>query len=185
MVTRYFADGPKPKIAKVGDAGIDLCYCGRVPFKMEPGVLFKIPTGVFFEIPLGYCGIIFERSGLGSKHGYSIHGRVIDAGYRGEIVVIARVIQHGRIVDVGSKDFQEERPIDVLVDHEKGVYEQAVITTSKSESSSEMKTLIFKPGDRVAQMVILPHLHELVEVLKKEELSDTARGTTGLGSTGR
>jgi dUTP pyrophosphatase len=39
------------------------------------------------------------------------------------------------------------------------------------------------PGDRFAQLVLMPVLTpELVEV---EELSDTARGTGGFGSTGR
>lgn len=182
MQVKVYADGPKPKIAKAGDAGIDLCYCGRVPFKMESGYLYKIPTGAFFEIPVGYCGIIFERSGLGSKHGYSIHGRVVDAGYRGEVIVLAKLLS-GRVVDVGSKDFQDERPVDVLVDHKNNIWEQAVISTK--ENANDMNQLVFKPGDRVAQMVILPHLHELVEAARKEDLSNTVRGTTGLGSTGK
>ncbi|HEY0254094.1 MAG TPA: dUTP diphosphatase [Kofleriaceae bacterium] len=42
---------------------------------------------------------------------------------------------------------------------------------------------VVKPGDRIAQMVIAPVVQaELVEVT---ELSDTARGAGGFGSTGR
>jgi dUTP pyrophosphatase len=40
-----------------------------------------------------------------------------------------------------------------------------------------------KPGERIAQMVIAPVAH--AEVVEVEELSDTARGAGGFGSTGR
>ena len=39
------------------------------------------------------------------------------------------------------------------------------------------------PGDRVAQMLIVPV--DLPEIVEADELSDTQRGTGGFGSTGR
>lgn len=42
---------------------------------------------------------------------------------------------------------------------------------------------VFKKGDRVAQMVIVPYLKCRVE--ESEELSKTERGTGGFGSTGK
>jgi dUTP pyrophosphatase len=40
-----------------------------------------------------------------------------------------------------------------------------------------------KPGERIAQMVIAPVAH--ADVVEVEELSETARGAGGFGSTGR
>ena len=42
---------------------------------------------------------------------------------------------------------------------------------------------VVEPGDRIAQLLILPVLRPEVEVVS--ELSDTARGAGGFGSTGR
>ena len=39
------------------------------------------------------------------------------------------------------------------------------------------------PGDRIAQLVVMPFLE--LEFEEKDELSDTARGAGGFGSTGR
>lgn len=40
----------------------------------------------------------------------------------------------------------------------------------------------FRPGDRIAQLVVVPYLGEAYEV---EELDDTQRGAGGFGSSGR
>jgi len=72
-----------------GDACIDLPYNGDEEFVFNLGTVYRIPTKCHVEIPLGMSGIIFERSGLGAKYGVTIHGRVIDPNYRGEIIVIA------------------------------------------------------------------------------------------------
>ena len=45
------------------------------------------------------------------------------------------------------------------------------------------ETQIVEPGERVAQMIITPYIRGLFNVV--DELSDTARGTGGFGSTGR
>jgi len=41
----------------------------------------------------------------------------------------------------------------------------------------------YKVGDRVAQLIIMPH--PIVELVEVEELSETERGTGGHGSTGK
>ena len=46
-----------------------------------------------------------------------------------------------------------------------------------------MPPLFVRPGDRVAQAIILPY--EKVEFIEADELTDTARGTGGFGSTGQ
>jgi dUTP pyrophosphatase len=49
------------------------------------------------------------------------------------------------------------------------------------------ETITFQPGDRIAQMVCLPHLTAdgALEVSELEKLGATERGVAGFGSTGR
>jgi len=93
------------------------------------------------EGPEQAAAFVFGRSGLGIKHGIvpSNAVGVIDADYRGEIIV--------GLSNHGGSDYT------------------------------------IQPGERVAQMVILPVLAPTV--VEVEELSDTARGAGGFGSTGR
>ena len=44
-------------------------------------------------------------------------------------------------------------------------------------------TRVIEPGERIAQLVIMPYL--AVEFSEVEELTDTARGEGGFGSTGK
>ena len=46
-----------------------------------------------------------------------------------------------------------------------------------------MEIYVVEPGDRIAQLVIVPVLHPEIEVV--EDLPETARGAGGFGSTGR
>lgn len=43
-------------------------------------------------------------------------------------------------------------------------------------------TVVVEPGDRLAQMILLPYVQPVIEVV--EELGETARGEGGFGSTG-
>jgi deoxyuridine 5'-triphosphate nucleotidohydrolase len=52
---------------------------------------FSLPTGIYLEIPPGYCGIIYGRSGL-EVDGLQIFNGVIDSNYRGEVMVLARMV---------------------------------------------------------------------------------------------
>src|SRR5262249_47770902 len=56
-----------------------------------PGERTMIPTGVSVAIPPGYAGFVMIRSGLAARHGIACVNSpgLIDAGYRGEVIVIA------------------------------------------------------------------------------------------------
>ncbi|HJQ23577.1 MAG TPA: dUTP diphosphatase [Blastocatellia bacterium] len=79
---------PVPRYQHAGDAGLDLP--SRIDYRLEPGERARIPTGVAVAIPHGYAGFVMVRSGLAARHGISCVNApgLIDAGYRGEIVVI-------------------------------------------------------------------------------------------------
>jgi dUTP pyrophosphatase len=74
-----------PQYAKANDAGMDLYAVGS--YEMKPGDSVLVKTGIAFEIPEGHAGLIWDRSGFSTKNKVKVLGGVIDAGYRGEIIV--------------------------------------------------------------------------------------------------
>ena len=78
-----------PATARTGDAGVDLY--ARVDAVLEPhGGRVLMPTGIAIALPLGYAGFVLPRSGNALKHGVTVVNSpgLIDAGYRGEIMVV-------------------------------------------------------------------------------------------------
>ena len=66
------------------DAGLDLYSTEEVILK--PGTVTKVKTGIAVSLPANSVGLIWDRSGNGSK-GIKVFGGVIDEEYRGEIIV--------------------------------------------------------------------------------------------------
>jgi dUTP pyrophosphatase len=135
-------DAVVPRRMYAHDAGLDLCWCpegGTVP---PTGLWSEFPTGLAMEIPQGYFLLVKERSGLARRYGTKVLGGVIDAGYRGEIIVMLAV-----------------------------------------PTKETWETMALKPGDRIAQALLLPVVG--VEVEEVEALSGSERGAGGFGSSGR
>ena len=82
---KVVCEGEVPEYAHEGDAGLDLHAAegGAVP----AGGSSLVRTGVRVEIPSGCVGLVFPRSGLGSK-GITLRNAVgvVDSGYRGEVM---------------------------------------------------------------------------------------------------
>lgn len=78
-----------PTYAYEGDAGLDLRANESVEIPPHERVL--ISTGIAIALPDGYAGFVQPRSGMALKRGLSIANTpgLIDAHYRGEIMVIA------------------------------------------------------------------------------------------------
>lgn len=74
-----------PRYATEGDAAFDLPTAKDVT--IAPGERALIPTGLKMEIPAGYVGLIWDKSGVSFKQGMKVLGGVIDASYRGEVMV--------------------------------------------------------------------------------------------------
>lgn len=81
----------EPTRATDGSAGFDLYATDN--HTVWPDARVKIPTGISLEIPQGYAGFIWPRSGMAVKHGFDILAGLIDADFRGEIMVAG--INHG------------------------------------------------------------------------------------------
>lgn len=73
-----------PTKSRKTDAGYDLYSDEDIALYAEDTKL--ISTGIAFAIPDGYAGLIWDRSGLGSK-GIHRHAGVIDSSYRGDVKV--------------------------------------------------------------------------------------------------
>jgi dUTP pyrophosphatase len=110
--------------------------------------------GVALEIPKGFVGLVFPRSSI-RKTGLQLSNSVgvIDSGYRGELQATFNKLFGGEAMYDEMK-VKEIQPND-----------------------------FYKVGDRVAQIMIIPH--PPIEFEEVDELSDTERGEGGFGSTGK
>lgn len=77
--------GYVPRYAHDGDAGMDLRAVEDCT--IAPGESAMVRTGLHVEVPRWHVGLVFPRSGLGSK-GITLRNAtgVIDSGYRGEVL---------------------------------------------------------------------------------------------------
>lgn len=80
-----------PKQAHDTDAGFDLHSTTRVD--IPPGGSMLVGTGLLMEIPEGWCGQINPRSGMASTHKVVVGARIIDSGFRSEVMI--NLINHG------------------------------------------------------------------------------------------
>lgn len=81
-----------PKFAHDGDACFDLCADIKEPVTINPGSTVEIGTGLAFNTPAGWKIMLYSRSGHGFKHNVRLANctGVVDATYRGEVIVALR-----------------------------------------------------------------------------------------------
>jgi dUTP pyrophosphatase len=110
--------------------------------------------GIALEIPKGFVGLVFPRSSI-RKTGLQLSNSVgvIDSGYRGEIQATFNKL-------FGGEAMYDEMKVNEIQPND-----------------------FYKVGDRVAQIMIIPHPE--IEFEEADELSDTERGEGGFGSTGK
>ena len=110
--------------------------------------------GIALEIPEGFVGLVFPRSSI-RKTGLQLSNSVgvIDSGYRGELQATFNKV-------FGGEAMYDEMKVNEIQPND-----------------------FYKVGDRVAQIMIIPH--PPIEFEEADELSDTERGDGGFGSTGK
>lgn len=145
--------------AHPSDACYDLVARLDSPILLRSEDVVLIPTGIIALLPPGWEARVYSRSGLSTKNSVSLVNGVgiIDAAYRGEIIV--PMIYH------------DKRRI---VNHESG-----------SVRSIGGRTVEIKPGDRIAQIAFrrIPDF-ELEFIEGDVDVNSTDRGTSGFGSSG-
>ena len=84
-IKKLHPDAKLPNRAHADDAGRDL-FCVE-KLVLQPGEKAAVSTGIAMAIPTGYVGLVWDKGGVGIKGGVKILGGVVDAAYRGEIIV--------------------------------------------------------------------------------------------------
>lgn len=85
LIKKVDASAVVPNFAHATDAGMDLYALESVT--IAPGERVQVRTGIALAIPAGYVGLVWDKSGVSHKGGLKTLGGVIDAGYRGEVMV--------------------------------------------------------------------------------------------------
>lgn len=155
-------DAQVPTVVHAGsDLGFDLYAIEDVI--LPPGVPVKVRTGIAVEGPSG-CGFILgDRSSMAAK-GVTYAGGRIDAGYRGEILVC--------LINLNQPQYS----LQIERNAEGQIMEAALKVADAS--------ITLRKGDRIIQMSPIQARTDM-QLCLVEQLSDSARGVGGYGSSGR
>lgn len=96
----------------------------------------------------------------------------IPEGYYGQIAGRSSLGKEGYVVLGGVIDSSYRGEVSVML-----------ARMNERADSNTQPSFVFTPGDRIAQLLILPVPQ--VEVVEVDELSSSERGTGGFGSTGK
>ncbi|MCX6795291.1 MAG: dUTP diphosphatase [Candidatus Falkowbacteria bacterium] len=127
LVEKLKPEAKIPDRAHPNDAGYDLFASEN--YSIPPYGQVKINTGIKMAIPAGFAGLIWDKSGLAAQ-GLKTMGGVIDADYRGEIIVVAKNL---------TEDFfhiTEGQKVAQIIIQEIG---QVKMTESKIEDETDRK----------------------------------------------
>ena len=143
-----------PTYAKEGDAGMDLVATSIISDTPEQ---ITYGLGIALEKPEGFVGLIFPRSSI-RKTGLQLSNSVgvVDSGYRGELQATFNKLFGGE-----------------------AMYDEMKVNSASHTNINDW----YKVGDRVCQIMIIPH--PTVDLIEVDELSETLRGEGGFGSTGK
>ena len=147
-----------PHYGTDGSAGLDLRACIAAPMVLRAGQCELIPTGIAIHInDPNYAAVLLPRSGLGHKYGIVLGNLtgLIDSDYQGQVFVSC---WNRRTANATGA------------------------TLDTNDSMLDASDFTINPGDRIAQMVILPVAQAEFNVVESFQQSD--RGDGGFGSTG-
>ncbi|MFA6520193.1 MAG: dUTP diphosphatase [Candidatus Paceibacterota bacterium] len=104
-VKKLHKDAKLPTHGHPGDAGMDFYTVEEVVF--PAGKQARVHTGVVIEIPEGYVGLVWDKSSISFNFGLKVVGGVMDAGYRGEVIMnFLNVTDKEVIIEKGHKIVQ-------------------------------------------------------------------------------
>lgn len=84
-VKKLNSEAKLPTHGHPGDAGMDFYTIDDVVF--PPGQRTRVHTGLSVEIPEGFVGLMWDKSSVSFNMGLKVLSGVIDAGYRGELIM--------------------------------------------------------------------------------------------------
>lgn len=173
-----------PTYAHDGDVGMDLTAID-VEYD-EKRDMYVYHTGLAFESDLNYGIFLFPRSSNRNTDAYMCNhvGIADSATYRGEIMIcfknrdsLRQLARETQIVEFFNAIEDGKSVEDATYT---GIKAYRVAMTNKDVA---MSLAPYKAGERVAQMVVMPH--PTVELLEVDKLSDTSRGSGAFGSSNK
>ena len=101
-IKKLHPDAMTPSRSHENDAGLDIFALEDTYIQSTHASL--VPTGIAVDIPKGYEGTIRPRSGKTTKTNLRVQLGTVDAGYNGEIKVIADTLNNSTyLVQAGEK----------------------------------------------------------------------------------
>lgn len=97
-VERLSPTAKLPTRGHYNDAGLD--FYADESVVIQPGQHVMIKTGIKMAVPDGYVALVWDKGGM-SKDGIHTTAGVIDAGYRGEVVI--------NLVNLTDKEYSIEQ----------------------------------------------------------------------------
>ena len=141
--------------------------------KLHPDA--KLPTKAHASdaaFDLYLCGDNSWQTGRGVHILHTGIAVEIPEGYYGQIAGRSSLGKQGYVVLGGVIDSSYRGEVSVML-----------ARMNERADSNTQPSSVFTPGDRIAQLLILPVPQ--VEVVEEDELSSSERGTGGFGSTGK
>lgn len=184
-------DAVIPQYAHKGDVGMDLTAIG-VEYNLEKDV-YIYHTGLTITSTIdNYSCFIFPRSSNNKTNCYLANsvGIVDIRTYRGEIMIC---FKDRTSIDTRIKLAQQEAKMQYILDSLSNKSESFSLSKKEMELCMEevknnvindlinLKYAPYKKGERVAQMVIMPH--PFIDLTEIQTLDETLRGSGGFGST--
>lgn len=155
-----------PTKAHPTDAGFDMT---AVKVNITDNYV-EYETNIALEIPDGYVGLLFPRSSNSKKDLLLANSvGVVDSCYRGDVK-----FRFKRILMPVMQEVMIAPPTgDILTDAK---------NTRKVPGLAYRDDFIYKEGDKIGQLVIIP-IPEIT-LIETDELTETDRGETGFGASG-
>jgi dUTP pyrophosphatase len=101
-ILKLHPEAKLPSKANEGDLGYDLYSLENVTMAFGNRIPYEIRTGIAIQFEPGFGGIIKERSSM-AANGFEVCAGVIDNGYIGEIIVLARCFYGTLFIGKGQK----------------------------------------------------------------------------------
>lgn len=102
QIKKLSSEAKLPTYANEYDAGMDLYAYETVT--IQPHSRAVVPTGIAVAIPVGHVGLVWDKSGMATKYGLTTLAGVIDAGYRGEILIaVYNTSEQAYVAEAGKK----------------------------------------------------------------------------------
>jgi dUTPase len=192
---------PKGLLPTVNHPGADLGYdlYATENTMVRDGASVRVPTGItaWYECPAGKFGLLIRDRSSMAVRGFTVSGGVIDADYRGELVVLLKFNSPGmtdkeRVLAVypefvafnwsflysGEANRWSIGNGDTWITNHYATEAEAWASAASKLPAGDCAHI--KAGDRIAQMIPLPVMtHGAIVEVKGE------RGDKGLGSSGR